>query len=158
MRRRLDKSFVLCINLDIESFKMTTNIKNQHYVWRHYLKPWSKEKKIWCIRDTNPFKINVEKIAKEDYFYAADPLNNDEILRSYLKNYPLTWKNIDVDIIFVNEKEELFSVPYFSHIGKSGIAVVYDFYNPETKEATVFLGETMEETYNACNVLQSLYS
>lgn len=57
---------------------MKTNIKNQHYVWRHYLNPWINNGKIWCIRDAEPFNINVEKIAKEDYFYAADPLNNSD--------------------------------------------------------------------------------
>ncbi|MCP4267927.1 MAG: DUF4238 domain-containing protein [Candidatus Brocadiaceae bacterium] len=57
---------------------MEVNVKNQHYVWRHYLKPWMTNGKIWCIRDSAPFFINPEKIAKEDYFYSADKLNKSE--------------------------------------------------------------------------------
>ena len=54
------------------------NIRNQHYVWRHYLKPWTEENKIWCVRDKKPFKINTEKIVKEDYYYRIDELNKNE--------------------------------------------------------------------------------
>jgi hypothetical protein len=57
---------------------MDVDIKNQHYVWRHYLKPWMSNNKIWCARDSSPFNINPEKIAKEDYFYSADQLNSSE--------------------------------------------------------------------------------
>jgi len=57
---------------------METNIINQHYVWRHYLKPWLTDGKIWCARDGKIFKRNIEKLAKEKYFYKAEPLNDNE--------------------------------------------------------------------------------
>lgn len=57
---------------------METNIINQHYVWRHYLKPWLTNGKIWCARDNKLFKRNVEKLTTEKYFYKAEPLNINE--------------------------------------------------------------------------------
>jgi hypothetical protein len=57
---------------------MQTNVRNQHYVWRHYLKPWLTDGRIWCYRHGKTFAVNVEKIAKEDYFYRAEPLNESE--------------------------------------------------------------------------------
>ena len=93
----------------------------------------------YCITDIDEARTFFHTFLEE----FLEPLNNDERLRPYLKNYPLTWENVDVDIIFVNEKEELFSVPYFSHIGKQGPAIVYELYDPETKEARVFLAEDL---------------
>ena len=57
---------------------MCENIKNQHYVWRHYLKPWQTDGRVWCLRHKKIFMRNVEKILKDDYFYRVYKLNNAE--------------------------------------------------------------------------------
>jgi Protein of unknown function (DUF4238) len=54
------------------------DIKNQHYVWRHYLKPWLTNGKICCLRANKIFIRNVEKVLKKEYFYEAKKLNKDE--------------------------------------------------------------------------------
>jgi hypothetical protein len=63
-----------------ESPAMQSNIMHQHYVWRHYLKPWMRKGRVWCLRNKKPFAVNVEKIAVEDYFYRAEPLTTNERL------------------------------------------------------------------------------
>lgn len=55
------------------------NIKRQHYVWRYYLKPWTVNKQICCLRDNNIFKASLMKIAQKRYFYRTEELNNEEI-------------------------------------------------------------------------------
>jgi len=43
--------------------------KRQHYVARYYLKPWSDNEQIYCIRNQKVFKSNLMNIAQEKYFY-----------------------------------------------------------------------------------------
>lgn len=52
--------------------------KRQHYVWKHYLKPWSINGKIWCKRDGKIFNTSLENIAQKRFFYHSSPLNQFE--------------------------------------------------------------------------------
>lgn len=54
------------------------NKKRQHYIWKYYLKPWTVDNKIWCVRDHKIFKTALENIGVENYFYEAIPLNDVE--------------------------------------------------------------------------------
>ena len=49
--------------------------KNQHYVWREYLRSWATNEKIACLREgkfiePNP---NLKNIGQERYFYRTEP-------------------------------------------------------------------------------------
>ena len=68
-----------------------TDTKRQHYVCPHYLKPWTVNNYIWCLRENNLFHPSLEKIAIEKYFYKRVPLNEIElkILVEMIKKTPL---------------------------------------------------------------------
>lgn len=53
--------------------------KKQHYVWKHYLKPWSQKGQIWCNRNGKTFHTSLENIGQKRYFYKAEKLNDFEI-------------------------------------------------------------------------------
>jgi len=52
--------------------------KNQHYVFQSYLKPWSKDGRIWCLRGGQVFRSNLAGIACERFFYRSYPLTDEE--------------------------------------------------------------------------------
>lgn len=54
------------------------NKKKQHYVWKHYLKPWSVSGQIWCNRNNNIFNTALENIGQQRYFYESYSLNEFE--------------------------------------------------------------------------------
>lgn len=60
---------------------------NQHYVWRHYLAPWTKnnspEGQIACLRDKKPFPVSLMKIAQENCFYGVKELSQKERMLIY---------------------------------------------------------------------------
>lgn len=51
---------------------------NQHYAWKHYLKPWTTEGMIWCGRKDNIWRKALKHVGKEILFYEAEPLNSAE--------------------------------------------------------------------------------
>lgn len=53
--------------------------KQQHYVWKHYLKPWTINDKIWCQRNGSTFNTSLKNIAQKRYFYESEQLNSDEL-------------------------------------------------------------------------------
>jgi hypothetical protein len=53
--------------------------KSQHYVWKHYLKPWTTNGQVNCFRDGKPFKTSPDNIAQQNYFYKSNPINIEEI-------------------------------------------------------------------------------
>ncbi len=63
--------------------------KRQHYVWRHYLQPWTNSDQVWCKRDGKIFQSSLMGIAQERYFYKVERLNKfesesiDKLIRSY---------------------------------------------------------------------------
>ena len=54
---------------------------NQHYVWQHYLRAWTKRKKLWCKRvgSPEPFNTNPRNIGSERFFYEFQALSADDI-------------------------------------------------------------------------------
>ena len=57
---------------------MSTRKKSQHYVFRSYLKPWSANKSIWCLREGLVFRPNLAGVACERFFYRSYPLSDGE--------------------------------------------------------------------------------
>lgn len=61
---------------------MNQTTKKQHYVWRHYLAAWTKDKtptgQIMCLRNNRVFPVSLMKIAHENYFYGVKELSKQE--------------------------------------------------------------------------------
>jgi hypothetical protein len=53
--------------------------KSQHYVWKHYLNPWTTNGKINCLRDGKLFQTSPDNIAQQTYFYKSNTLNIKDI-------------------------------------------------------------------------------
>ena len=53
--------------------------KRHHYVWKHYLKPWTVNEQIGCLREGKRFLTSLENIAQKRYFYESPPLNELEL-------------------------------------------------------------------------------
>lgn len=53
--------------------------KNQHYVFRAYLKHWSQNDKIFCLRHGRIFRPNLTGVACERFFYRLEALNPREV-------------------------------------------------------------------------------
>ncbi|MBI5592548.1 MAG: DUF4238 domain-containing protein [Deltaproteobacteria bacterium] len=53
--------------------------RKQHYVWRHYLKPWSAGNKIFCLRDGKVFEPNLMGVANERDFYRLKELTQKDV-------------------------------------------------------------------------------
>lgn len=55
--------------------------RGQHHVWRHYLKAWSVDDKVFCLRlsEGRVFQANVRKVGKERDFYRLRELNQEDI-------------------------------------------------------------------------------
>jgi hypothetical protein len=53
--------------------------KNQHYVFRAYLKPWAEDDLIYCLRGGRIFRPNLTGVACERFFYRFQDLTLEEI-------------------------------------------------------------------------------
>jgi len=79
-------------------------VKRQHYVWRHYLRPWAKNENIWTFfKELNKTeKTSLMGVAQERYFYKlVDFTDNEE---TFLKNYidkfsPKLVKSLNLDFL-----------------------------------------------------------
>ena len=86
--------------------------KNQHYVWKNYLKSWANAKgQICCTRNGEllPASTNLDNLAVERYFYELKPLNDDEY--NYLSlflhlRYP---KSQATMLAYINTLQKTFS-------------------------------------------------
>ena len=60
---------------------MSTLVKNQHYVWRHYLSPWATKNKVWCVRapSKTAFQANLTKVGSETFFYRLHELDEQDL-------------------------------------------------------------------------------
>ena len=64
--------------------------KNQHYVWKYYLKAWAdKNNRIACMIDGKPKVTNIDNLACERYFY--------ELTKPKFGDYDLMKIILDID-------------------------------------------------------------
>lgn len=61
--------------------------RKQHYVWRHYLRSWSENEKIFCLRDGKIFESNLMGVANKRDFYRLKELNLDDI--KFIKKFAI---------------------------------------------------------------------
>ncbi|NOQ23733.1 MAG: DUF4238 domain-containing protein [Bacteroidales bacterium] len=61
--------------------------KRQHYVWRHYLRPWANNESIWTYfkEQDKIVKPSLMGVAQEKYYYKLEDFTDKEI--SFLKNF-----------------------------------------------------------------------
>lgn len=79
-------------------------VKRQHYVWRHYLRPWSEKESIWAyLNESNKvIKSGLMGVAQEKYFYKLVDFTEKE--ETFLKNYiekcsPSAVKPLNLDFL-----------------------------------------------------------
>ncbi len=79
-------------------------VKRQHYVWRHYLRPWAEKESIWSyLNESNKvIKSGLMGVAQEKYFYKL--VNFTEKEETFLKNYiekfsPAAVKSLNLDFL-----------------------------------------------------------
>ena len=63
----------------MESLVVNKKKKQQHYVWRYYLKPWTESDLIWCRRDNKIYNPNIMGVAQERYFYKIKSLSSSDV-------------------------------------------------------------------------------
>ncbi|MCT4664244.1 MAG: DUF4238 domain-containing protein [Flavobacteriales bacterium] len=64
--------------------------KNQHYVWKHYLKPWTNNEQICCLRNNKfLFTTNSKNVAVRKFFYESTKLTDidNKFIEGHLKQY-----------------------------------------------------------------------
>lgn len=55
--------------------------KQQHYVWKRYLKAWAGgDDSVWALRGSNIFESNVRNLGQQRYFYELHPFTNQDML------------------------------------------------------------------------------
>ena len=52
--------------------------RHHHYVWRNYLRPWSSQGKIACLREGKIFQPELMGVGQKRDFYKLHDLNNDD--------------------------------------------------------------------------------
>lgn len=79
-------------------------VKRQHYVWRHYLRPWAEKESIWTyfIEQDTIRRTGLMGVAQEKYFYKLLDLSNEE--EKFLKNFidktsPHVVKSLNFDFL-----------------------------------------------------------
>lgn len=69
--------------------------KNQHYVFRGYLRPWSQDGRIYCLRAGKVIHANLRSVAFERFFYKVEELTPQErelIDRTVVQGLPEPFK------------------------------------------------------------------
>jgi hypothetical protein len=61
--------------------------RKQHYVWKHYLRAWSSDEQIFCLRNGKIFISNLIGVANERDFYNLRELNQADI--DFVKTYAI---------------------------------------------------------------------
>lgn len=57
-----------------------TKKEKQHYVWQHYLKQWTIDNKVWCLRNNKIFPSGLLGVANKRFFYRLNELTKYDIV------------------------------------------------------------------------------
>jgi hypothetical protein len=52
---------------------------NQHYVWQAYLKPWTVDGTLWCLRNGKLYPSSTRNVGSERLFYALPDLTPEDL-------------------------------------------------------------------------------
>jgi len=79
-------------------------VKRQHYVWRHYLRPWADNESIWAyLKEPNKIiKSDLMGVAQERYFYKLVDFTDAEenFLEKYIEHSsPQLVKDLNFDFL-----------------------------------------------------------
>ena len=79
-------------------------VKRQHYVWRHYLRPWADKESIWAyLKETDKIiKSDLMGVAQEKYFYKLVDFTAEEeaFLVKYIEHSsPSLVKDLNFDFL-----------------------------------------------------------
>jgi Protein of unknown function (DUF4238) len=79
-------------------------VKRQHYVWRHYLRPWADNESIWTyFKELGKIeKTSLMGVAQEKYFYKLVDISDED--EEYLKKFierisPKSVKDLNFDFL-----------------------------------------------------------
>ena len=124
---------------------MTKNlIKQQHYVWREYLRNWSENDKIATYFNKSG-KIEItglNQIAKQRFFYRFNNLSHYEIqfFDTIIESSPVPIRNIQKDLlndlIKFNQFESVFKTKnnFNSNISKNGFESLHTIFESKGKK------------------------
>jgi hypothetical protein len=76
------------------------------------------------------------------------PLNEDQSLKPYLEHYPLTWKDMNLSIVFFDEAGRPLTKPYIGAIRNVKDSLYYEYCDPVTGKYSAYATEEMELAYN----------
>ncbi|MBS1646884.1 MAG: DUF4238 domain-containing protein [Bacteroidetes bacterium] len=98
---------------------MSSLKKQQHFVWKHYLKPWAKNDKIYCLGRGNIFNTSPNNIAQERFFYASEPLGEREFdfIKGFIKHLHPSAQSSQLELL----KMYCETTQYDDYIKKCGI-------------------------------------
>jgi len=95
--------------------------RKQHYVWRYYLRSWSENEKIFCLRDGKIFESNLMGVANKRDFYRLKELNLDDI--KFIKKFAIDPSPPHLQKLHYNLIKQFNSIPFElkSYVDSKGI-------------------------------------
>lgn len=82
---------------------MSTIKKSQHYVWRTYLRAWTKNEQIWSfLRIQNKvINTNLMNVAQSNYYYQLADINSfeEKILKEFINKSPKSVQGLQTDFL-----------------------------------------------------------
>lgn len=93
-------------------------IRGQHYVWRHYLEPWTTDGSVWCRRRGEIFKANPAKVGKQRDFYRLRELTDTDVLvaQAFIAKSPEHVRPLHTNLL-----RTFALIPRLRHLGAEGL-------------------------------------
>src|SRR5215216_1129058 len=94
--------------------------RHHHYVWRYYLRPWSFNGKIACLREGKIFESELMGVGQKRDFYKLNELNNNDfafIKRLAIDSSPKHLQSLHTELV------RLFTIVFQlrEHIASKGV-------------------------------------
>lgn len=77
----------------------------------------------------------------------VEPLNREKSIRPYLQSFPMTFRNFDLQIVFVDEEDAPLLPPNFCSIRKVGDKIYYEHYDPSIQKSVAFCIEQADRAF-----------